>query len=300
MQPQVCIVLADMDFSHSIMLSEIAERLPNTQLVGCTTAGNFSSDFGFSEDSISVILFSSDTIEIRTAIATAISRDPIVAAQQALRAARQAITQTEKLCLVFPDGAASSSALVVAEISHRMDEGCTVIGGSTERNAMTREAPKQFYGTEVFQDGMPIVLFAGPLKYTFRVCNSWQPIGNKSRVVANQDGSVERIGSRKALDFYQHYLGRHQRPAFEFPRAVHEHGEAGYYIRVPTAYDEAERNITFAAAIPSGATVPLAEATPERIFSETGKSADAVNQTLCWRLPVTLARAYSALARYWS
>ena len=61
--------------------------LPRTPRTGCFLPANHTTtELGFSEDSIRVILFNSNTIEIRTSIGAAISEDPRAAAQQALRA----------------------------------------------------------------------------------------------------------------------------------------------------------------------------------------------------------------------
>ena len=43
------IVLAGIEFEHSAMLSEVLDAFPGIQLVGCTTAGDFSSQLGLSE-----------------------------------------------------------------------------------------------------------------------------------------------------------------------------------------------------------------------------------------------------------
>jgi hypothetical protein len=41
------------------MLDKILDKFPGLDLIGCTTAGEFSSSYGFSEDSVSlmVVLF---------------------------------------------------------------------------------------------------------------------------------------------------------------------------------------------------------------------------------------------------
>ena len=57
------------------MLDTVLESLPGISLIGCTTAGDFSASYGFSDDSITLILFCSVTIEIRAGIGLNVSRD---------------------------------------------------------------------------------------------------------------------------------------------------------------------------------------------------------------------------------
>ena len=64
--PQAGIVFAGADFDHQQMLEEINRSFPEIELIGCTTVGELSSSYGFSDDSISLMLFYSDNIEIKT------------------------------------------------------------------------------------------------------------------------------------------------------------------------------------------------------------------------------------------
>ncbi len=56
------IVLAGIEFDHKAMLDEVLAAFPGIRIVGCTTAGDFSSSMGLSEYTISLMLFASDTI----------------------------------------------------------------------------------------------------------------------------------------------------------------------------------------------------------------------------------------------
>jgi hypothetical protein len=60
LQPQAGIVFASINFDHRLMLDRIHEKFPGLDLIGCTSAGEFSSSYGFSDDSISLMVFYSD------------------------------------------------------------------------------------------------------------------------------------------------------------------------------------------------------------------------------------------------
>ncbi len=56
-RPQAGIILCSSNFDHRQMLDSVLESLPGISLIGCTTAGDFSWGYGFSDDSITLILF---------------------------------------------------------------------------------------------------------------------------------------------------------------------------------------------------------------------------------------------------
>ena len=63
-EPQAGIVITSGNFDFELMLSEINSSFQGIDLIGCTTAGDFSSRFGFSDDSISLLAFYSENIQM--------------------------------------------------------------------------------------------------------------------------------------------------------------------------------------------------------------------------------------------
>jgi hypothetical protein len=74
--PQAGILFAAIDFEHSLILQRINETFPNIELIGGTTDGEVSSVLEFQQDSITLMLFCSDEIEIRASIGRNVSEDP--------------------------------------------------------------------------------------------------------------------------------------------------------------------------------------------------------------------------------
>jgi phosphoserine phosphatase RsbU/P len=55
-QPQAGIILCSSNVDQRQMLDAVLESFPGISLIGCTTAGDFSGSYGFSDDSITLIL----------------------------------------------------------------------------------------------------------------------------------------------------------------------------------------------------------------------------------------------------
>ena len=102
--PQAGIVLAANTFDHHRMLTEIHARFPHIELIGCTTSGEFSSNYGFSDDSIILMTFYSDDLEIQAGVGRDLSVNPLASVQTAVSQARQNLTLSPRLGLAFPDG----------------------------------------------------------------------------------------------------------------------------------------------------------------------------------------------------
>jgi PAS domain S-box-containing protein len=281
----------------------VLESLPGTSLIGCTTAGDFSRNYGFSDDSITLILFCSDTIEIRAGLGRNVSWDHKNAIRSAVSQAREGLTQSASLCIALPDLFYNSANQLVEELSGELR--CTVVGGFAARQVVdddvtVSDLPErpiaQFYGGEILNDALPILLFGGPVEFAFSVANSWIPVGQKAKVTQSAGREVKRIGELKALDFYRHYLGEHADPAKEFPLAVCEPGQERFYLRVPVHYDDRTGAISFSEAIPVGATVQITESVRDHLIEDARGSTESLYHSYPDKHAV-LALAFSCCLR---
>ncbi len=296
-RPKAGILFSSIDFDHNFVLAEIRRAFPGIELIGCTTGGEFSSDFGFSDDSINLILFAADTIDIRAGIGTQISVDPIGAAESAIQQARKNLSGPEKLCIVFPDGITGSPNAIVGSLSQFLSPLCPVFGGVPSRHYEIPAPTLQFFKDEVFEDAAPLLLFSGKIKYSFGISNSWKPIGVKSRVTDSGGYEVRRIGDMRALDYYRYYLGKHRYPALEFPLAVYENDLENFVIRSPSDYDERRGSIFFSGPIATDAIVQLTEVTRNRVIADTETTIKSVARVYDRKWRPALALAFSCATR---
>ncbi|MGD2099566.1 MAG: SpoIIE family protein phosphatase [Desulfobacterales bacterium] len=269
--PQAGIVFAGINFDHQLMLDKINRHFPDMALIGCTTAGEFSSGYGFSDDSIALMVFYSDQIEISAGIGRLLSENPDEAVKNAVKQARKGLSQQASLCLALPDGYNLSFDLIMKRLNQQLGPGCPVFGGAAGTHWHENDTILQFYNDEILQDSIPILVFGGPLEYRFSIANSWQPVGKQARVTAAENRAVKKIADMTAVDFYQHYLGDHTEPAREFVLAVYEKNSERFYLRAPITYNP-DGSITFSESIPEGSTVQLTEAVRQIIIDDTKAS----------------------------
>ena len=67
-KPNAGMLFSAIDYDYDVLLDEINKAYPGIELIGATTDGEISSEMGFMEDSVNLILFVSDTIEIKAVV----------------------------------------------------------------------------------------------------------------------------------------------------------------------------------------------------------------------------------------
>lgn len=287
--PQVGIVYTGAQFNHQLMLDMISETFPGIELIGCTTAGDYSSAYGFSDDAITLIVLSSEDIEFGTGVARELSTDFETAVSNAVETARGKIHQDPSLCLAFPEGYDIRFEPVLESLRAKLGRGCPVFGGAAGTHWADGSEIFQFYGREVLTGAIPILLISGPVKHAFTIANSWRPVGRKAIVTEARDRLVSKIGDLSAVDFYRYYLGHHEAPAKEFILAVYEQNRSEFYIRAPVKYHD-DGSVTFSETIPEGAEVQLTEATREDLIQDTISTTERLKvQSREWKPAIAFA-----------
>ena len=296
LKPQAGMVFAGLDFDHEEMLSEINRVFPGLEIVGCTSGGELTSDLGFTDDSIVLLLLYSDEVKFSVGLGYDSSMESELAATLALDMARQKLSDKEKLCLVFTDSFTLSGNRVIEKLNNSVEKDCKIFGGVSARPFVTNLKTKQFYKDKVYSQAVVLLLMGGPVEYRFSISNTWQPIGRRAKATLVDGKKLLKIDDMRALDYYHYYLGDFSFPAPEFPLAVYENDSEHFYIRVPGGYDKAEGSVLFAGEVPEGATVQLTEALREYIVD--GLDKESIRQKeIKYDFEPAMAFAFSCIVR---
>ena len=266
--PQAGIVFAGPQIDHGLMLEIINDTFPGIALVGCSTAGNFSSFHGVSDDAVTLTLLASDIIEFGAGVGSGLATDWPAAVEQAIESATASLKDSPALCLTFPQGYAVPFEPVLERLDTSLGPDCSVFGGLAGMLLIEDSDMVQYCGREVFSDGVPILLMTGPVEYRFAIANSWRPIGKRAVVTRSEDRTVYSIGDLSAVDYYRHYLGYHEEPAREFNLAVYGGTGPEYFISSPIDYND-DGSITFTGPVPEGSEIQLTEALREDLIEDT-------------------------------
>jgi hypothetical protein len=264
--PNAAILFAAIDFDHTLVLHRIAEAFPGIDLIGGTTDGEMSSVLGFEQDSLTLMVFCSDTITITAGMGRGVSKDAIAATQSAVQQAIAAHKAPIQFCISLPESLTTSGELILESLKQTLGEQVPIFGGLTADQWRSKQT-YQFFKSEVCSDAVPVLLFSGPILFSHGVASGWQPIGKTGQVTKAEKNVIYEIDDQPALAFYQRYLGTLP-PSSEYPLALFDADSDRYAMRAPSGiYDPTIGSITFFGDVPPQSVVQITEATHDEILS---------------------------------
>lgn len=268
--PQAGILFTAIDFEHELILKEINQVFPEIDLIGCTTDGEASSVLGFQQDSLTLMLFYSDTVEISAGVGYGARENPFAAAQQAVQQATAKMTNSPKLCITVPasyteSGSTTNGELILQGLKLALGSQMPILGG-TAGDQFRFQKTYQFFQNRVLTDSLPVLIFSGDIKFSYGIACGWQPIGRKSIVTKSEGTVLYEIDGSTAMEYYQRYLGDRP-PTAEYPLAVYEGDSDRYYMRVPNTYNLETGSINFLGNVPENAIVQITDIRRDEVIA---------------------------------
>lgn len=276
-KPQAGILFSGIDHDFTTVLNGITETYPGIELIGCTTDGELSSVYGYTDDSLTLVLFCSDALRFKAGVADRITEDTAATVKEAVDSAKSALGEDPRLCITTPSGLTASGDYIVEGLRLSLGENFPIFGGTAGDQWYFKQT-YQFRYNRVFTDAAPFLLISGPLLYSFGVDTGWIPIGKKAKVTKSKDQVVYEIGGEKALHFYKHHLGEDvglddSGPASEYPLAVYaEDDDESFYLRASIILDRETGSLTFVANVPEDSTIQITHSTRDTIVEAARNS----------------------------
>ena len=278
--PKAGLLFAAIDFDHQALLDQIDRRLPGLELIGCTTDGELSSEMGFREDSATLILFASDTVDLTTGVGLEISRDLAGACRSATEQAQAKTVKRPRLYVTSPEGLTAEGHILTKTLQAAVGPDVPIFGALAGDQWRLKHT-KQFHGTTVLSDSIPVMLFSGDFTFSYGVACGWTQVGEVGRVTRAAGAVVHEIDNAPAIDFYRKYLGPGVNPTAELPLAILDGRDQIEYLRASWGVvDEATGAVTFLAAVPEGARVQVTVTDRDSILKGCLESLSIANSNL--------------------
>jgi hypothetical protein len=260
--PQAGILFAAIDFEHELILNQINAKFPDLELIGGTTDGEVSSVLGFQQDSLTLMLFCADDIEIRAAVGRNVSQNPTAIAQQTVETLKDTLKTDLRLCITTPESLTTSASSILEGL--KLGLGNVPVLGGTTGDQTHIERTYQFFKTEVLSDSVPILLWGGNLLFSHGVASGWHPIGKQSIVTKVHKNIIYEIDDKPALEFYRYYFDDFA-PDVAYPLAIFPPGEETFFLRGALSYDSEVGSLTVAADVPKQSVIQITDATQASI-----------------------------------
>lgn len=272
--PKAGLLFSCIEAEHAELLEGIHQKWPDIDLVGCTTDGELSSRLGFAEDSVSLMLLGSDTVDIAAGIGMNVNEDIGAACQEAVKSAKSKIDQEPSLCIALPEGLNTDGHNIV-DILHKTLGVDIPLFGATSGDQWQFQQTFQFFGTKVVSNALPVLMFSGPLTFSFGVASGWKAIGQPAQISRSEGPTVVEIDGEPAIEYYRRFLGADAKPSGECPLAILDDAGQMEYLRTsPGIFDESSGTITYVGAVPQGRTVQLTVADRDAILGGCRKSVE--------------------------
>ena len=300
--PKAGLLMAAWEADHRSIVDAVRARYPGIELAGSTTAGEMSSVLGFQEDSIALTLFASDTVEITTGLGPGLRSDARAATKTAVDQARAKATLDPSLCIAMPAIGLGQATEILDGLRAALGDDVPILGGGAAHEDPSQNpadgVSRQVVDDTLAEGAVAILLFSGPLDFSFGVETGWRGVGQRATVTRSSREGVLEIGGRPAVEFYERYLGSGSgQPPIANPLAVFEGEASDFYLRTPTAFDRDSGLVAFLGFIPEGATVQITVAATDEIVDGARASiADAVAKFPGGRTPDG-ALLYSCVTR---
>ncbi len=270
LNPQAGILFSAFDSFDPAIVTAVRDAFPGVALMGATSAAEISSVNGFQEDSITLALFVSDSVDITVGLGSGLGDDVDAACRAAASQALAGTRREPKLCIVLAEAFVVDPQLTLNAMSHALPDGVVLVGGTSARREFVTVTPTyQFAGDTVARDGVAVLLFSGPLTFSTAVGTGWRTIGASGTVTRSEYGAVHEIDGRPALEFLARYLDVTGPASYGNPLAVVEAGGEESYLRAIQGSDPASGSVLLAGSIPVGATVQLTTADTDDILAGT-------------------------------
>jgi len=276
--PSAAVLLASVCYDHQILLDRLEARYPGLPLIGGTTDGEMSSELGFREDSVHLVLLGGEGLTMRTGVGRDASLDVAAAARQAVEDAGGAGPDAA-LCFTVPDGVTLSVSAVIEGLKSALGDRRFPIVGGAAGDHRTFDQTRQFYDGLILSDSIPVLLVSGPLHCAIGVGSGWQPVGHAFTVTRADGNKVYTLDDRPALEVYRSHLGDTTSPGSfaDFPLAVFEDPSRPeeFALRAPFFVDEEDGSLTFAGEVREGCRAQISQGVRGGVLDGTRDSVDA-------------------------
>jgi len=272
--PKAALLFAAWEADHQHVLDAVQSHYPGIALAGSSSGGEMSSVMGFQQDSIALAVFASDDIDITIGVGRDLAIDPVAAVRDAVASARATTSQPPTLCIVLPTIGVVDAAIVLDALRAELGASVPIVGGgSASQDPVVDPAATsglQFANDSVVDGGIAILLFSGPLDYSFGVETGWRGVGPRATVTRVRSDRVVEIDGRPAIEFLDRYVDTTPGgvPPIANPLAVFASPDAtDFFLRAATALDHATGEVTFFGAVPEGSTVQMTIAAADDIVN---------------------------------
>lgn len=261
--PDVIIIFAAPSYDHKLLLPELKKLIPSKILIGCSSAGEFSSS-SLSENSISGIALYSNEMQFFASIGRGIisDRDNVVNQLVTGLAGKDHFQYKYHTGMLLADALSGYTDEIIEKLTLSTAGIYQFFGGGAGDNARFRET-NVFFDTEVVPDAVVMLEILSNKPIGIAVSHGWQKGSDLFRVTEAQGATLFSLNAIPAVEVFSQYalqtnqiFDRSNPLPFFLHNILGLQTEQGYKLRVPLIINE-DGSIVFASDIPLGSVISI-------------------------------------------
>lgn len=284
--PDALILFASPRYEYGPLLHTLNAACRPKILVGCSSAGEFTSNTPRQSSACGIALRASE-MSFAAGLGRNLQADRAGAARQLVSSfvGRDTADYSHRSAMVLADALAGYAEDLVEQLTVLTGGTYQLFGGGAGDDAKFHQT-HVFYGTEAFDDAAITLEILSNKPLGIGACHGWMPASRPMRVTESQGMRLVSLDAVAAIEIFEEYA-QETGQAFDrndpLPFFLHNilgiQGSRDYKLRVPLQA-HADGSISCAADIPAGSTVTIMEATGASAAKAATEAARAALQQL--------------------
>lgn len=278
MTPDAVLVFAAATYEHAALLRALKEACQPRILLGCSSAGEFTSAMNSSGQSCALALCSSE-MHFAAGVGHQLHDRQVQAAQELIRTfqGQNLLHYRYRTALVFVDALAGYMDTLVEQLTFLTAGTYQFLGGGAGDNGQFRSTPV-FAGTEVLSDAVVALEILSHTPLGIGVSHGWVPASRVLRVTQANGTRLISLNAMPAMNVWQIHAqetGQIFDPTHPLPFFLHNvigiATNKGYRLRVPLSIAP-DGSVQCAAEIPVGATIHIMKSSHTSVTEAAGEA----------------------------
>lgn len=271
-QANVLFVFGSTSFDQTKLMEGVTEIARECLVIGCSTAGEISSEGYAAEKSVVVMAISSDQMKFWGGIGLNIIGNPKQAGEECANALEYASHGYVTSALLFLDILSGNGDLTLAGAFGLLGKNFPLFGCAAADDLLFYET-YQYLGNKVYSGSVVGLGLSGEYKVAGVVKHGFLPIGIARKVTKSEGTTLFELDGKPAVSIYEDYFGEeHLQELHEgllpshtigYPLGIFLPESNSVMLRNPVFVDQ-RGAMTFTAAIPEGAEIRLMISDVER------------------------------------
>ena len=259
----ILIVFISPIFDQEEAIQGIRSIIPETPLIGCSTAGTITA-FGALRNSIGVCAIKSDTMSFSCGAGNDASKNPRLAGNEAAKQSSKLKEVARQLYIMFCDGLSGNATDILRGAQEIFGTSFPIIGGTSSDDFQFQKT-YQYFNDTIYTDSVVGLLVSGNAKLGIGKSHGWQPIGKPHIITKARSNIIKEIDKKRAVELYEDYLGKSYNElttegiaklGFSYPLGIQPREKTEYLIRVPLKTEDGG-GLTLSAEIPERTDINL-------------------------------------------